>query len=150
MPLSQPPRDAAGEVIPHDHGEIGADDRIIRRISAQYIVPDPKVVSGRRIASFAFQNSTDGNQGMSVDLEQSILGSGLDPVKFVTTPIFMGSLCFKAGYLRSEMLKVGYDPLPENIHHGEVWGNLTKGLQNRLIRAAEWYVKIENVDLRRG
>ncbi len=147
MPLSQPPRDKSGEVIPHDHAEIGSADRIIRRISEQYRVVDQKASSGFRVSSMAFQASTEGNRGMSVDLEPSILEAGLDAPRFVTQPPFIGSVWFEAGYLRSETLQVGYDPLDDNVHHGEVWGNLTRGRRNRLLKTAKWYVEMQGVDL---
>ena len=150
MPLSQPPRDAAGEVIPHDHDGIGSTDRIIRRISEQYVVRDEKASSGLRVSSMAFQASTEGNCGMSVDLERSIVEAGLDPARFVTNPPFIGSVWFEAAYLRSETLKVGYDPLDDNVHHGEVWGSFTKGRRSRLLNAAEWFVQIAGVDLHIG
>ena len=150
MPLSQPPRDGTGEVIPHDHEGIGSTDRIIRRISEQYFVPDEKANSGVRVSSMAFQASTEGNRGMSVDLERSILEAGLDAPRFVTNPPFIGSVWFQAAFLRSEALKVGYDPLDDNAHHGEVWGSFTKGRRSRLLNAAAWYVEIAGIDLHLG
>lgn len=147
MPLSKPPRDATGEVVPHNHEGIMQTDRIIRRVSEEHFVPDPKAATGRRVSSLAFQASTIGNRGMSVDIESSIVEAGIDPTTFVTTPQYIGSVWFHAGYLRSEGFLVGYDPLPENPHHGEVWGNFTKGLRKKLLKVAQWFVEIDNVDL---
>lgn len=62
----------------------------------------------------------------------------------------LGSVWFQAGFLRSEALKVGYDPLDNNVHHGEVWGNFTRGRRSRLLNTAEWFVEIEGVDLHVG
>lgn len=77
MPLSEPPRDANGVVVPHDHTGIADADRIIRRISDEHVVSDAKAPGGRRVSTLAFQSSTDGNCGMSVDLESSIVEAGL-------------------------------------------------------------------------
>lgn len=147
MPLSEPQRDAAGVVVPHDHPGIADTDRIIRRISDEYVVADTKVPGGKRVSTMAFQPSTDGNRGMSVDLESSIIDAGVDAKAFVTTPKYTGSVWFSAGFLRAETLQVGYDPLPENPHHGEVWGSFTKGRRNRLLAAARWFVEIKDVYL---
>jgi hypothetical protein len=146
VPLSPPPRNKAGEVIPHDHSQIAQDDRIIRRISDYHVVPDSKAPSGRRISTAAYQESSGGCGGMSVDLERSIICAGIDPRAFVTTPQFMGSVWFTAGCLRSERLQVGFDPLPQNAHHGEVWGVKDKH-KRKLQKAAAWFVPIPGVDL---
>ena len=150
MPLSEPPRDGNGQVKPHDHSGVGDTDRAIRRISAEHIVTDEKAATGKRISRMAFQTSTEGNRGMSVDLEALILEAGLDARRFVTTPKYTGSVSLPVGTLRAETLMVGYDPLPNNPYHGEVWGNLTKGCQGRLLKASEWFVEIESVTLTRG
>jgi hypothetical protein len=145
--LSPPPRNATGLVIPHDHSGIAETDKVIRRISKQHIVPDPKAPTGRRIASLAYQESTTGCRGMSVDLECSIVDAGLNPANFVTSPEFLGSVWFSVGYLRTEeRLQVGYDPIPDNAHHGEVWG-ITEAHRRRLHRKAQWFVQIPGVGL---
>jgi hypothetical protein len=147
MPLSDPPRDANGDATPHDHPDIADSDRVIRRISTHHVVRDPKAPSGSRVFSAAFQASSNGNRGMSVDLETSILQAGLDCVSFVTKPEFPGSVLFQAGFLRSEALQVGYDPLPGNPHYGEVWGDFSRSRRSRLLAAARWLNPIPGVDL---
>lgn len=140
MPLTPPPRDANGKVIPHDHSGIGNDDGVIRRIAPNQWVYDPKV-SGKRVSTAVFQASTDPNGGMSVDLQSLIEEAGLDPKEFVSTPKWNGAVRFTAGELRGEGLKVGYDPIPkENECHGEVWGNFTRGVQKRLVSMAKTFV----------
>lgn len=146
MPLSNPPREN-GLVVPHNHPEITAEDRIIRRISEEHFVPDQKLNGNKRLSRMAFQASSHGNRGMSVDVERSITAAGLDAREFVTNPKFMCSVWFEAGFLRSQCLLVGYDPLPDNPHHGEVWGRFSKGLQTKLLKAAEWFVPNNNVTL---
>jgi hypothetical protein len=147
VPLSEPPRDADGIVLPHNHSGISDVDRVIRRISEEHIVVDAKAPGGRRVSTLAFQNSTEGNRGMSVDLEGSIIEAGLNAASFVTTPRFTGSVWFTAGHLRSESFLVGYDPLPDNPHHGEVWGSFTRGRRNGLLASAQWFVPIDGVSL---
>jgi hypothetical protein len=117
VPLSQPPRNGL-VVQPHDHPDILSADDLIRRISEEQVV----TVGGvRRISSIAFQPSgSDG--GMSVDIKKSIEEAGTVVVHFVTTPRWIGSVVFKAGIPRAQGLLVGYDPLPDNPHHGEIWG----------------------------
>ena len=139
-----PPRDANGEIVPHNHPEILSDHRVIRRISEKQIV----VVDGqRRISSIAFRPSSGANGGMSVDLEAFIVEQGRDPSAFVTTPFWMGSVCFRVGALRAEALLVGYHPLPENDCHGEVWGATQRAQWRKLQRMATWYVQIDGVQI---
>lgn len=144
MPLQPPPRDDAGNVTPHNHEGIQANDGVIRRVSGQQIVMDEKA-GGRRLSSMAFKASTGANAGMSVDLQQEIEQAGLDARTYVTTPRWTGSLRFEAGPLRAEGFMVGFDPLPDNPYHGEVWGSFSKDKQKRLRQICEWFVPIDGV-----
>lgn len=93
MPLAPPPRNDSGAVIPHDHEGILPNDGIIRRVSTQQIVDDPKVVGGRRISSsFLFKPSSGENGGLSVDLQGLIEEAGLDAKAFVTTLDWLSSI----------------------------------------------------------
>ena len=90
---------------------------------------------------------------MSVDIEALIMADGENPRNVVTTPVFVGSISFAAGAARALDLQIGYDPLPDNPYHGEVWGisrpnRFSKGQKNGLIAASSWYVEIEDVDIR--
>lgn len=135
---------------PYDEKAIGPDDIIIRRINpAQHVVIDENRKC-RRISSKAFHPSTNG--GMSVDIEELILAAELDPRQYVTTPKYIGSVAFSAGSARVANLLVGYDPLPKNPYHGEVWGNprpdrFTGTQKRKLIAASEWYVEIPGVEI---
>jgi hypothetical protein len=143
LPLDSPPRDAEGKVRPHNHEGIEPADGVIRRVSPQFMVDDPKI-QGKRLSSMAFQPSTDNYGGMSVDLQSLIEEAGLDPRRYVISPPWIGAVRFTAGTLRAEGLKVGYDPLPpENPYHGEVWGNFTRALRKRLAELAEWFVRLD-------
>lgn len=143
MPLEPPPRDRAGKVVPHDHTGVGPSDGVIRRISENQLVTDKN--GQRRISSKAFQASSGPNAGMSVDLECSIIGAGLDVATYVTTPRWIGSVRFEAGALRQEGYQVGFDPIPENPHHGEVWGDFGRSRRRRLQQLCVWFVPIPGV-----
>lgn len=141
MPLDEPPRDAQGSVVPHNHHQVLDHDGILRRISPFHVVEDEKVEGGKRVSSMAFQPSSGPNGGMSVDLERSILDAGGDPRMHVVSPPFVGAVRFVAGQLRAEEFLVGYDPLPGNPHHGEVWGSFTASKKKKLQALAEMYVR---------
>lgn len=144
MPLDPPPRDEAGNVVVHDHAGIAASDGVIRRISDRQIVVD-KITGGRRLSSAAFKASHGKGSGMSVDLLREIEHTGLDARTYVTTPRWIGSVKFDAGALRAEGFSVGYDPLPDKPHHGEVWGRVSGAQQKRLAELCEWFVQIPGV-----
>ena len=128
----------------HDHPDIAPSDGVIRRISADLLVDDAKT-GGKRISSMAYQPSSGLYGGMSVDLGAlDPRGAVLDPIAFVTTPQWIGSVRFEAQLLRAEGLQVGVHPLPDNPHHGEVWGAFSRGQRKVLQREAQWFVPIPN------
>jgi len=57
----------------------------------------------------------------------------------------MGSVFFEVAALRGQNLQVGYDPIPSNECHGEVWGANTRAQWKGLQRLAAWYVEIPDV-----
>jgi hypothetical protein len=138
--------DENGNVAPHDHPDIHAEDGIIRRIPEHYIVEDAKI-GGRRLSSMAFKASSGVNAGMSVDLQKQIEEAGLDTKTYVTNPPWLGAIRFQAGHLRDEGFQVGYDPTEDNPFHGEVWGNFSKGKQRKLQQICDWFVPIADVSL---
>ncbi len=144
MPLRPPPRDKHGNVIPHDHEDLLESDGVIRRVSEKQLVDDGR--GRRRPSSICFKPSSGENAGMSVDLEKSILEAGHDPRVYVTTPRWMCSLIFRTGSLRDEGFLVGFDPLPDNPHHGEIWGDFSRSQQRKLKSMAKWYVPIPGSD----
>ncbi len=150
----KPPRDKNGTVIPHDHPGIFPEHWVIRRVSELYLVSDPKKGDHLRISSMAFQPSSGANDGMSIDLQHEIEEAGLDPMEYVTTPTWIGSVCFLVEHLRTENFMVGSDPIeegspdvPENPYHGQVWGNFSRGKRRRLQQLCEWFVPIDGVAL---
>lgn len=148
MPLSPPPRDANGHVIPHDHAEILPDDGLIRRIPSQWVIPDVKSPTGKRLSSEAFQmSSPDRGGGMSVDHERSIIEAGYDVVEYVTSPRWTGSIRVTAAQLRAYNLLVGFSPLEDNPFHSEAWGHLSKSQSKALRRMSTWIVEIDGCSL---
>jgi len=144
--LSKPQLDDDGNVAPHDHEEILDSDHIIRRISrVHHCVPDANLQCDRLSTKAMRPNSG----GMSVDHQRSIEEAGLDPREFVTNPDYIASVVFQAGAARALTLRVGYDPVPENDFHCEVWGanpkNFTSAQQDGLINACEWFVEAPGV-----
>jgi hypothetical protein len=131
-------------VLPHDHAEILNEDDLIRRVSEEQIV----TVGGvRRISSIAFQPSGGPAGGMSIDIKRSIEEARIVVVDFVTTPRWIGSVMFAAAVPRGQNLQVGYDPLPDNSHHGEVWGTFSKAKSKAIQRASHWLVPIPQVNV---
>ena len=146
MSLTPPPRDSNGAVVPHDHDGILPDDGVIRRIPEQWVVPDQKH-GHRRISSMAFKASSGPYGGMSIDLQREIEEAGFDARVYVSTPRWIGSIRFAARDIRSAGFQVGYHPLVTNPYHGEVWGNFSKGQQEQLRRACNWFVPIPEVEI---
>ena len=138
---------------PYDEQRIGASDSIIRRINRdQHVIWDDNR-SCYRIASKAYKPSSGPHGGMSVDIESLMIADGQDPRVYVTTPVFLGSVSFYAADIRGLQLRVGYDPIPGNPYHGEVWGGFerpnrfTSAQSRGLAAAARWYVEIPGVEL---
>jgi hypothetical protein len=138
---------------PYDENDISPDQTIIRRINpVQHIVRDDNR-GCNRVSSKAFSPSSGKNGGMSVDIETKIVEAELDPQKYVTTPIFTGSVSFLASAARALGLWIGYEPIPETPYHGEVWGTpkpnrFRKSQKNRLHGACDWYVPLEGVEIK--
>lgn len=143
MPLDPPPLDESGQTLPHDHHGILAGDGVIRRVSIHHLVTDEKYPGKKRISgSMAFRPSTGENGGMSVDLESLIVEAGVDARAFVASPEWVGAVRFTAGAVRAEGFMVGYDPMPNNPYHGQVWGRFSKQVQKRLAALAEPFVPV--------
>ena len=83
---------------------------------------------------------------MSVDLQKLIEEAGLDPKTYILSPPWIGAVRFTAGGLRAEGLKVGYDPVPDNPFHGQVWGAFPKQTQKRLATLATEFVRTKEFD----
>jgi hypothetical protein len=138
---------------PSDEPRIDANEVIIRRINPhQHVVWDEnrKV---RRVSSKAYTKSAGLKEGMSVDIESLLVAAGIDPKGFVTTPVYIGSVAFSAISIRNLHLWIGFDPVPNNAFHGQVWPtqpkrNFTDSQKSGLANAAAWYVEIPGVDVK--
>lgn len=135
----------ASLTIPHDDETILPNDLIIRRINPDQHMVMVQNEGRRRLSSKAFSPSSGEHGGMSVDAEKLIRERGQDPHVFVTTPVFTCSVWFTARTIRELGLMIGYEPIPENYAHAEVWGgtrpNRFTGSQQRSLREqAQWYV----------
>lgn len=153
MPLQPPPRDQADVVTPHDHTDISAADGLIRRVSEYHLVPDEKI-GGRRFSSMFLRASSGPNGGMSVDLQQQIEDAGLDARAYVLIPPppTLGAVRFEAGHFRARAFQVGFDPIENdpvknNPHHGQVWGNFSRPNQRAIFAQGTWFVEIDGVAL---
>jgi hypothetical protein len=145
------PRDGSGEVLPHDHPRLTGDNRLIRRISDEYVVTND--AGGQRLSSAVFKHHP--RQGhLSFDSERCIVDGGDDPAAYVTSPIWMGALAISVGELRSvdpadkpeQRWKIGMVPIiPENPCHAGLWGKVTQGQSNELQRRSSWLVAIPGV-----
>ena len=78
----------------------------------------------------------------------------MDPVAYVTTPRWLGSLVITVGNFRSidnatkakDRWKIGMVPIKGNDCHAGIWGKITKGQSNALQRLSDWLVQIESVE----
>ncbi len=143
--INSPPRDESGEVLPHNHDEILESHILLRRVPSNWVVDDPR--SGKRISTMAFQPSSGKNGGLSVDIEFLILSSGVEPRSLLNSSGHLGVLSFQVGDVRQLGFSVGYDPLPDNPFHGEVWGNFSRPNKKKLLQLSSWYVPIDGVTL---
>ena len=146
MPLN-PPRDASGNVTPHNDPAIANDSWVIRNIDpANHVVPDKN--TGRlRISSGAFSASTgDPDNGMSVDVGQVLTELALPQAAMV--PVGMGAVRLKVADVRNLQLDVGSDPMPNNPAHGQVWRVKSTKKQKLHSIVADWVVSLPGVALR--
>lgn len=145
-------------IEPYDENDLQGADRVVRRIHPVYhIVPDENTGKSR-VSSKAFNKSSGLTDGMSVDVEKLMQSAGIDPKRYVSTPVFTGSVSFSVAAIRKLGLWVGYDPIygvpgqSDNPYHGEVWArdlrrSFSDSQKTGLRSIASWYVQIPGVDL---
>ena len=136
--MKLPPYDKYGHVEPHDHEEISNDDSVIRRVTEHHI---NRRTGAPKLSSMLFEPSSSGSKSMSVDIEKLILDEGADPATHVMQGPSVGAVKIEAGTLRAQELQVGYEPLPENLCHGGVWGSFPRGKKKRLIEQSVFLVR---------
>ena len=119
--MQAPQRDSNG-TIPHNHPEILSQDNLIR-----YLRPGIQIhfeYGEWRISSAAFSPSTpasDPRSSVSVDLEKSMCQAGL-ALPYLLKEQSHAVAGIEAGPARVLGLFVGWDPVPDNIHHCGIWG----------------------------
>ena len=133
-----PPRDQDGNVLPHDDPDIADQDGLLRYIDPEnHLVWDDNTQS-YRVSSGALSESSEPNGGMSVDLERLMLAAGLTSEHRLPGPRWGIARIF-TGAARGLGLRVGSDPLPDNPHHGAVWGiGYNKSIKRKLLAGAQW------------
>jgi hypothetical protein len=155
LPITPPPRDENGLATPHDHNEIFDDHRVIRGVSAEFVVKDEQ---GRpqRLSSAVLDPSTvevDPYCGLSVDVEQLMIERDITPTAHAQARKFVGSIAFEVRSFRSRNFFVGYDPLLDNPSHGAVWqdaarnSKFTRGTRKALLQEAAWSVPIDGIPI---
>lgn len=145
--LDPPPRDDLGRVAPHDHPHISDDHCIIRGISEHHIARDK---NPPRLKSSLYQTSTYGDSpGMSVDHEPSMRIDNIDLEARYRNGNWLGAVALNVGFLRGLGLRIGYNPIPGNSYHCEVWGNITASLKREIQENATWFVPIDGINLTR-
>ena len=146
MPAN-PVRDSKGVVVPHDDPSIANCGYLIRNISPQYHLCFDENLGRRRIASSAFSASKgDPDFGMSGDIGQLLEEAGLPQQAMV--PTGFGAVRLQIGSIRQIPLKVGSDPEPDNVFHGQAWG-VKASIRKKVHRlVVDWLVPIEDVEIR--
>jgi hypothetical protein len=144
------PKDANGEVLPHDHPNFAGGKFLIRRISAEQIVPDKNRACNRlSSAVFAYDDPVD---HLSCDSVVCIEARGKDPGDWIRTDGWIGALTLGADNVRSiqaaggASVQIGMVPLDDNPCHGGVWAKITRGRANAMLRASSWLVSIPGVE----
>lgn len=137
-------------MTPHDHPNFAPETRLIRRISREQIVPDRNRNCDRlSSAVYAFDNPAD---HLSCDSATCISLLNRDPGDYVKTPGWEGAVWMTVEAFRSverpeAPFKIGMVPLADNPCHGGVWGKITRGQANRLLKNSEWLNEIVGVEV---
>jgi hypothetical protein len=102
---------------------ISSEDRLLRRclfLNSSFIKPDGTPTSG----CFSLKRDED---GLSVDLEKLTSFS-----KSIQDPRIYRLFVLIVGEVKSLGLDVVYDPIPTNIAHSLIKGNITKPISRQL------------------
>jgi len=146
---TKPPRNYHGDVVPHDHPDIGNTDNLIRGISPNHLVA--AATPGKlRLSSMAFSKSSGVNEGMSCDLERLVENDGRALGEWIkANSRFVGGVKLSVGAVRGLTLMVGYDPITRpvgNPYHCQVWGAFPDRSKKAMLAMAEWIEKPLNVE----
>ena len=152
MPVFELPRDADGEVSPHDHPDLLGGNQVIRKIHDAYIVEGQEPGS-RRLSSALFRFKSNGRTHLSFDSQPCIVALECDPAEYVVDPKFFGAVVIRCDHLRSvdtaakpeDRWKLGMYPVIGNDCHAALWGKVTKGQSEQIQKLSNWLVPIPGV-----
>jgi hypothetical protein len=116
-----PPRDADGNVLPHDDPvTIPGEWTLLRHVHREQWAARDERTGSPRPQSNAFAFSTEGSRSMSVDIEPAMLEEGL-PSTHYAFRADKGVVRITAAKARELQFLVGSEPIPGNPHHGGIW-----------------------------
>ena len=150
------PRDADGQILPHDHPDLQGERRMIRGVHRRYIVMDANR-GCERLSSSLFKNSPRRQGYLSFDSEYCLQNRGEDPIEYIGGSGWEGAVVITVERFRSfdpsqavnNQWKIGMVPLDQEIPpkpcHGAVWGAISEGKANEIRRATDWLVPIPDV-----
>ena len=147
MAKLEPHLDNSGNVIVHDHPELHGKYRVFRKVFQNHLHANRDGSS--RLSSQFYKPSTTGTCGLSVDLEQLLVQDGEDVDDFFKDGDCLGVVSFPVEEVRQNDFLVGYEPIPTDIYHGEVWQPQLKRntFAKQIKEYASWFIPIEGVSL---
>jgi hypothetical protein len=131
--LDAPEKDEDGVVVPHDHAQIFNEDVILKRVSQQHLV---EVSDGQyRLSTAIFSQSSDKYRGSSINILKIIEDLGEDVEAYCRERgKIVGAIALSAGAIRGEDGLVGFEPLDDDLAHGEIWNIKGKPKLRRLLK----------------
>jgi hypothetical protein len=115
---------------------ISDQERLLRRIHEQQIVPDENREGTFRVSSGAFRDKE-----LSIVIESLLRESGRRPDDVVANHDFHSLVAITAGLARKYEQAIVRDPEPDEPAHGLVYGNKKQRQCDRALAAsAEWVV----------
>jgi hypothetical protein len=120
-------------VPPVDDPAIENEDRLLRRIHPNHIVPDD--IGGYRVSRAAF-----GDSQLSIDIHSILLAAGLNENECVRAYDGYGLVSITAGLARQQQQLVYKDPTPQNPAHGIVEGKKTGVVKKAFVGQCQWVI----------
>ena len=118
-----------------DDASIPDEERLLRRIHPDWIVPDATNPGQKRVSSAAFSHLE-----MSVDIASVRLARGEPLTATLAGYDSFGLVTITAGNARAKDQAVCRDPLPDNSAHGLVVGKKTRSVENYFKSHCLWVV----------
>jgi hypothetical protein len=147
MPLDRQAVDGDGITLAHDHPGLLGTDLVFRLIPKQWRVPgsSPGIW---RLSTQAFENSSDRYGGCSVLLANLLAEAQVSIDDIVAERGALGAIKLAVSEIRVRSLQVGFDPLPDDPFHGQIWGKITKGVSKGLLGVSSWAVEVPDTLIR--